>query len=140
MLVIQTKKVGQKDKVRQREGKIFTLDTNSHTFLRTELSWLVMARESVGSVRLNSDRYSRSLLSNSGSGGRSSSTSVGVWRVGPGLSLRVGAPSLLPTSEDKKKKRQKEKDLFNNDSLCNIYTVNNIFNSHVLARELILTG
>lgn len=58
-----------------------------------------MASESVGSVRLNSDRYSRSLLSNSGSGGRSSFTSVGVWMVGPGLSLRVGAPSLPPTSD-----------------------------------------
>lgn len=59
----------------------------------------MIARESVGSVRLNSDRYSRSLLSNSGSGGRSSSISVGVWRVGPGLSLRVGAPSPPPTSD-----------------------------------------
>lgn len=55
-----------------------------------------MERESVGSVRLRSDRYPSSLFSSSGSGGFSVSSCEVDRAAGAGLSLLTVVPSVLP--------------------------------------------
>lgn len=55
-----------------------------------------MERESVGSVRLRSDRYPSSLFSSSGSGGFSVSSCEVDGTAGAGLSLLTVDPSALP--------------------------------------------
>lgn len=66
----------------------------------TVLSSFVMARESIGSDRLRSERYPSSLFSSSGSGALSVSPGGGTGAEGAGLSLLAAEPSvLLPPSD-----------------------------------------
>lgn len=72
----------------------------------TLLSSFVMARESIGSDRLRSERYPSSLFSSSGSGALSASSCGGTGAVGAGLSLLTVEPSvLLPPSDHESNNR-----------------------------------
>lgn len=88
---------------------------------RTVLSSFVMARESMGSDRLRSERYPSSLFSSSGSGALSASSCGGTGADGAGLSLLTVEPSvLLPPSDREKDNRNKN--LFNRTSFMTTFS------------------
>lgn len=78
----------------------FFLSTFCLKLGRTLLSSFVMARESIGSDRLRSERYPSSLFSSSGSGALSASSCGGTGADGAGLSLLTVEPSVLPPPSD----------------------------------------